>query len=382
MANEDFFNTRPITDEERDIALRWVPSESIGCAIAVTAFAMFMVGLVLYGVYHLTNAVSEQAGEYVLWASGVITFVAVPAISAWLAVREHRHDKERRRQIQEELALGFVEVARVRPLDVVQLDFPPQQEPAMVFRIDETRAVALHLVDVEEKMPNTDFEYVRLPRSKIQVRTVTHGTELHEVKHVEGEKAAVSLDQQECEPFPVEWDALTEGAVVMSPGDTILYERTKLAGDCPSFDEAVQKLRTFLAANSHPDNVQWVFKEDLTSRKCGMWVRLPLASDNQEWARRCYEVGLKKGLGIKLEMLCVIGDTSFCYVWFPSDECEAEQLMLKGLKLSAPTEAPDARSGRPGLVWRLRAMYNRHQGWEGVIWNVLPRSEAAFKNRL
>ncbi len=350
MASPDFFHTRPITDEERQVALRWISSESVGCTIAVTVFAMFMVGLVLYGVYYLTNAFSEQAGAYVLWASGAITFIVVPVASAWLAVREHRHDKKHRRQIEEELELGFVEVVQVKPLDVVQLDSPSQREPSMVFRIDDTRALALHLVDVEEKMPNTDFEYIRLPRSKHHLRTIVHGDELHEVKHVEGEKVQVQLDQQECEPFLVDWDALTEGAVVMSPGDNLLCERTKLAGDCPGFDDAVQRLQTFLSANGHPGNVQWVFREDLTSSRCRIWVRLPLAADNAEWARRCYEAGLKKGLGIKLEMLCVIGDTSFCYVWFPTDECEADQLMIIG------TEVVGSRgtSGCPSRQTRAR----------------------------
>jgi hypothetical protein len=151
---------------------------------------------------------------------------------------------------------------------------------------------------------------------------------------------------------------------------------------CPPFEEAVSRLQAFLASKAHPTDIAWVFRDDLTSNRRGVWVRLPLHGDNGVWAGRCYEIGLKKGLGIWLQMLFVLGNVSYCCVWFPVDEADAEYAMLAGLKLSVPETLPVAHPGKAGLAWWLRSTFNSLQGAEGLVHEVLPRSEQAFLNRL
>ena len=46
------------------------------------------------------------------------------------------------------------------------------------------------------------------------------------------------------------------------------------------FDEAVDCFRDFLAENDHRGNLEWVFGDDLTSRRRVTWVRWPIAEDN------------------------------------------------------------------------------------------------------
>jgi len=90
-----------------------------------------------------------------------------------------------------------------------------------VFRIGESQAVAVYLVNVavtEAPLPNTLFEYVRLGRTGHTLRLVPRGAKLTEVKHIDGAAAHFdALGHAECEPFDLNWGLLTRGATVGPP---------------------------------------------------------------------------------------------------------------------------------------------------------------------
>jgi hypothetical protein len=147
---------------------------------------------------------------------------------------------------------------------------------------------------------------------------------------------------------------------------------------CPSFEQAIERFKGFMAAQGFPQDLRWVFAGDVTSKERKIWVRLPLKEDNPDCARRHYDLGLQRGLGIRLAVLCVIDNISYCYVWLPKDALDAEYALLAGgLKLSVPTNLPVACKARSGLVWRLRTWLNRPSHVRGVFSEIPDRSEAA-----
>jgi hypothetical protein len=132
-------------------------------------------------------------------------------------LREYRQKAQQRRAIEADLADEPLHIARVRPLDVVQLDYH-RRLPTLVFRIGESQAVAVYLVNVavaDAPLPNTLFEYVRLGRTGHTLRLVPLGAKLTEVKHIDGAAAHFdALGHAECEPFDLNWGLLTRGATV------------------------------------------------------------------------------------------------------------------------------------------------------------------------
>ena len=218
-----FFRDRPITGEERKLAAGLVYREPILGWLARTA----LYTLLALGVVYLAYMLKEPAPEPgPIWQAGgarpfvapaVLVLIAVPGFCLLWRVREHRARSGLRRQIAEDAASGQVEAARIRPLDVAQLDFPGRRPPSFVFRIDPDRAVVVHLVNVSaprERLPCEEFEYVRLRRTKHTLRVVAGGRRIKETKHLEGPNARLDAPDLECEPFRLDWDAFTKGAVV------------------------------------------------------------------------------------------------------------------------------------------------------------------------
>jgi hypothetical protein len=145
---------------------------------------------------------------------------------------------------------------------------------------------------------------------------------------------------------------------------------------CPSFGQAIEKFTEFVVAQGCPRDLRWVFADDVTSSGRRIWARLPLKEDNPDCARRHYDLGLQRGLGIQLAVLCVIDNISYCYVWLPKDTLDAEYALLAGLKLSVPVDLPVACKARSGLAWILRTWLNSISPARGLVNEIPDRSEA------
>lgn len=140
------------------------------------------------------------------------------------------------------------------------------------------------------------------------------------------------------------------------------------------FDAALERFRQFDAGQGLPAQVVWVFREDVTSRRRRIAVRWPVAPDNEAVARKRYGVAVRRGLGLRLEVLCLLGGVSCCTIWVPNDDLDASYAMLSGLKLSVPTNPITARPARKGLTWWLLCWFDRRSrsGW--IADQVQPRS--------
>ena len=120
--------------------------------------------------------------------------------------------------------------------------------------------------------------------------------------------------------------------------------------DTPTFDEAVATFRDFLRQQGVSDNVQWIWRNAIISRRCPgsrktanrhIFIdRNALADDPS--IRAHYAAGVDRGLGVALRVFCMADGLPLCYVDVPADKTAAEYAMMSSLKCSIPTPCPAA----------------------------------------
>jgi len=123
--------------------------------------------------------------------------------------------------------------------------------------------------------------------------------------------------------------------------------------DLPPFDEAVEQFCSFIKGQGRNDRIVWIFRQDVIEIGRRIFVRLPLSDDEQLVAVK-YQEGVRRGLGVALQVYCWVDDRPLCYIWNPKDQMDAEYRMLSGLKLSVPSD-PDSRfvtGVKSGIYWR------------------------------
>lgn len=129
--------------------------------------------------------------------------------------------------------------------------------------------------------------------------------------------------------------------------------------NCPPFAEAVQSFRRFLADQGCSDQIRWIWREDICSRRApgsqrswnrSVYVHLAGTSETS-LVERYYNSGLNRGPGLSLEVFCVAAGLSCCFVYVPEDEEDASYRMISGLKLSVPTSPILAVAVRHSLLW-------------------------------
>ncbi len=125
----------------------------------------------------------------------------------------------------------------------------------------------------------------------------------------------------------------------------------------PDFDTAVARLRNFIQEVGHPPGeLVWVFREDVSTYRRRVLIKIPLPVENERVARRRFEEGRRVGIGVCLSVFCRLGDAYCCTTWFVSDLEESARKLCYGLKLSvpAPADLDSARAVQGRLVWAVR----------------------------
>jgi hypothetical protein len=143
----------------------------------------------------------------------------------------------------------------------------------------------------------------------------------------------------------------------------------------PDFDTAVEDFRGFLSKEGIGTDIVWVFREDAIARKRRIWIKVPLPAENEGLARRCYFIGKERGLGLRIELKCLLDSTPCCFIWVPEDQLAAEYAMLSGLKLSIPTEPIHARAVRSSLRWKLTQCFARKSNKQWIIDELPTRAD-------
>jgi hypothetical protein len=134
----------------------------------------------------------------------------------------------------------------------------------------------------------------------------------------------------------------------------------------PDFDEALGQLRGFIAQVGHPcaGDLAWLFREDVSTQRRRVLVKVPLPPGNEGLARELYERGRALAIGVCLDVYCRLGPALCCTCWFVRDAEESARRLCWGLKLSvpAPGDLPVARPVRNGLLWAVLCWLDSRSG--------------------
>lgn len=212
---------RLIAPEERQLVqpeLR--PSSMKDPILAALGFSVAVPGMGLIilcgGANLLLGKVYRPAAPFALFAfpvlyipTAVITFVSRLRDES----KRHRASAQFRESLRSDLESGLVQVTRLRALAAVKIAEREDEGPKFCFRIDPSHTLLLRgeeLRDYEEQgFPWTDFELVRLPKTKWFLRLICRGEPMTDVMELGSE-----ADQQvheEGEVFELNWSKFVRG---------------------------------------------------------------------------------------------------------------------------------------------------------------------------
>ncbi len=132
------------------------------------------------------------------------------------------------------------------------------------------------------------------------------------------------------------------------------------------FDTVLVEFRAFIAREGFPTDIVWIFREDVTSRKRRVAIRWPVPTENERVARERYSIGVRGGMGLRMEVFCLLVQKSCCTIWVPRDEIDASFAMLFGLKFSVPTLPIVARLAQRGCLWKAICWWDRRSKMDWV----------------
>ena len=109
----------------------------------------------------------------------------------------------------------------------------------------------------------------------------------------------------------------------------------------PTFSQACEKFRKFLADNGRSQEIVWLRPTDVILRESTLlYIKLPLPPGNLFHAQKEFEIGIAKKLGILFSVVCQSERKAYCKVWVPLDEVESQYAMMPtGLKLTVPVDS-------------------------------------------
>jgi hypothetical protein len=104
-----------------------------------------------------------------------------------------------------------------------------------------------------------------------------------------------------------------------------------------------------------------------------IWVRTPSPEQNPYRAEIVYEAARSRGLGVALEVLCMLDFVPCCFVRWPQDEVDASYAMISGLKLSIPHPLLAANSVGNSVVWWYRRWQEQRCSFPSYVARVPKR---------
>ena len=146
--------------------------------------------------------------------------------------------------------------------------------------------------------------------------------------------------------------------------------------DIPEFAEAVERLRRFLADSGQPDDLFWVFRDDVWQLSpTEMRVKYPLSSENVTLAKKVFSEGRDRGL-VEITALAAADGRVAATVWFPKYPNEEIQGWTGGMKLSISEPLPSARAVGT-FRWRLLRFLPRFRQFQRAAISIGTKAWAA-----
>ena len=143
--------------------------------------------------------------------------------------------------------------------------------------------------------------------------------------------------------------------------------QSSLMQPSPPFNDAVSTLRDFLRSQDVSDNLRWIWRDSIISRR-GIGSRYlatrPIYIDQSLLAaesdiRDYYQTGVDRDLGIRLAVFCIADGHPYCYIELPEDEAHASNMMISSLKCSLPDPPPVATIVRSAFFAKCMRLFMR-----------------------
>jgi hypothetical protein len=119
----------------------------------------------------------------------------------------------------------------------------------------------------------------------------------------------------------------------------------------PDFVSAVSDFRNLLMHMNHPSKMRWTFFEDYAWVRQSLYVHHLSLDSNLDVTECIYLRHPMRDLGVELSLVAASKEVSYCTLWIPESEREAELRLLSGLKLSVPTRLLVAHLVEDASVW-------------------------------
>jgi len=151
--------------------------------------------------------------------------------------------------------------------------------------------------------------------------------------------------------------------------------------ETPSFDAATERLQRFLSEQGWPIRLIWRIEDDIVLLPGSEFVVRRRVEPRAALAARAhYEVGIRQGVGIALEVPCEVDGAACTTVYWTTDGMEAQYRTLPehGLKLSVATAHPAGRSVGTARWWLAARKGKR---WGQPIQKLQQAIAAEFQHR-
>jgi len=133
---------------------------------------------------------------------------------------------------------------------------------------------------------------------------------------------------------------------------------------CPDFDQAILDFQSFLSSQEWPEEVRWISTGDVLFWREKMYVRIKSEERAKAEARRIYNLGKNRKLGLAINGLFHASNVTWAYVSSPIDADASERLMYpeKDLKLSVFVNPEEPTFITNCLQWALLYIVGDHRG--------------------
>jgi hypothetical protein len=129
-----------------------------------------------------------------------------------------------------------------------------------------------------------------------------------------------------------------------------------------SFEAAETSFKKFLGDKGFGSEVHWVFREDVIIAAFGkVFVRTPIPEVNREQAKKCFDLGKKRNLGIAFRAIGILDEVAFAYILLPKDDLDAQYKLMGEdvLKPSCTMPMPKVRATSNSILWKMRQIVAR-----------------------
>lgn len=142
----------------------------------------------------------------------------------------------------------------------------------------------------------------------------------------------------------------------------------------PEFQEILCSFRKFLEQQDVPDKIVWVLPEHTIYCGGKKWKIFENEGISDDDINSKYQSARENSLGVRFCVLCSDTETSYCYLYVPVDEHDAEYKLLANgcVKMSVPSDMPKGSitlRGFRAICWQLRESI-KFKKWKAMAFRI------------